>query len=154
TAVLTAGMVMIAVPLGATLAFLITRSDVGFKRVLEILILVPMFLSSLILAFGYVVTIGPQGFLTIAWRSAFGAEPWNIYSLVGMTLVAGLSHVPHVYLYVSAAMRNLPAELEEAARTCGAGPWRIFVDVTLPLVAPALVFAVMLCVLLGFEVFG
>jgi len=154
TAVFSAGMVLIAVPLGAVLAFLMTRSDVGLKGALEILILTPMFLSSLILAFGYVVSIGPQGFLTIAWRSVFGEEFWNIYSLAGMTIVAGLSHVPHVYLYVAAAMRNLPWELEEAAQTCGAGPWRVALDVTLPLVAPAFVFAIVLNVLLGFEIFG
>ena len=154
TIVFTVGMVLIAVPLGSVLAFLITRSDVGFKGALEILILTPMFLSSLILAFGYVVTIGPQGFLTIAWRSVFGEEFWNIYSITGMTIVAGLSHVPHVYLYLAAAMRNLPSELEEAAQTCGAGPWRVALHVTFPLVAPAFVFAIVLNLLLGFEVFG
>lgn len=154
TAIFTTGMVLISLPLGAVLAFLMTRFDMRFKAVLEILILMPMFLSSLILAFGYVVTIGPQGFLTIAWRAFFGSEIWNVYSLAGMTVVAGLSHVPHVYLYVSSAMRNLPTELEEAAQTCGSGPWRVLVGVTLPLVTPALVFATMLNVLLGVEVFG
>src|SRR5690606_28119514 len=83
-----------------------------------------------------------------------GIVPWNIYSLPGMILIAGLSHVPHVYLYVSSAMRNLPSDLEEAARTAGASVWQVSRDVTLPMVLPALIFAAALNILLGFETFG
>jgi iron(III) transport system permease protein len=71
-----------------------------------------------------------------------------------MIVIGGLSHVPSVYLYVSSAMRNLPSDLEEAARTTGAGMGRVFLDVTIPMVLPALVFAAALNLLLGFETFG
>ncbi|CDX33878.1 Binding-protein-dependent transporters inner membrane component [Mesorhizobium sp. SOD10] len=148
------GMVAVAVPLGGLLAFLITRTDIRFKRLLEVLVLVPMFISSIVLAFGYTVSVGPTGFLSLAVRDLIGVVPWNIYSLAGMIAIAGLSHVPHVYLYVSSAMRNLPSDLEEAARTAGANIWRVSLDVTLPMVLPSLVFAASLNVLLGFETFG
>src|SRR6185295_19278548 len=62
--------------------------------------------------------------------------------------------VPNVYLYVSSAMRSLPSDLEEAARTSGASIWRVSLDVTLPMVLPALIFAAALNLLLGFEMFG
>ncbi|MEO9338447.1 iron ABC transporter permease [Mesorhizobium sp. SB112] len=148
------GMVAVAVPLGGMLAFLLTRTDIRFKRTLEILVLVPMFISSIVLAFGYTVAVGPSGFVTIWMRETFGFVPWNIYTLTGITVIAGLSHVPHVYLYVSAAMRNLPSDLEEAARTSGASIWQVSRDVTLPMVMPALIFAAALNLLLGFETFG
>ncbi|WP_454702368.1 ABC transporter permease [Agrobacterium burrii] len=154
TAVFSSGMVAIAVPLGGLLAFLITRTDIRGKRLLEILVLVPMFISSIVLAFGYTVSVGPTGFVSLFIRDIIGVVPWNIYSLPGMILIAGLSHVPHVYLYVSAAMRNLPSDLEEAARTSGASIWQVSRDVTLPLVLPALIFAASLNILLGFETFG
>src|SRR3546814_16315970 len=51
-------------------------------------------------------------------------------------------------------MRNLPSDLEEAARTMGAGIWQVSRDVTLPMVLPALIFAAALNLLLGFETFG
>nr|WP_254027283.1 iron ABC transporter permease [Mesorhizobium ventifaucium] len=148
------GMVAIAVPLGGLLSFLITRTDIRFKRLLEILVLVPMFISSIVLAFGYTVSVGPTGFLSLAMRDIIGIVPWNIYSLTGMIVIAGLSHVPHVYLYVSSAMRSLPSDLEEAARTSGASIWQVSRDVTLPMVLPSIVFAASLNVLLGFETFG
>lgn len=154
TAVFSFGMVAIAVPLGGLLAFLITRTDIKFKRLLEILVLVPMFISSIVLAFGYTVSVGPTGFVSLFVRDIIGVVPWNIYSLPGMILIAGLSHVPHVYLYVSSAMRNLPSDLEEAARTAGASVWQVSRDVTLPMVLPALIFAAALNILLGFETFG
>lgn len=154
TAIFSFGMVAIAVPLGGLLAFLITRTDIKGKRALEILVLVPMFISSIVLAFGYTVSVGPTGFVSLCIRSIIGVVPWNIYSLPGMILIAGLSHVPHVYLYVSSAMRNLPSDLEEAARTSGASVWQVSRDVTLPMVLPALIFAASLNILLGFETFG
>lgn len=154
TAIFSFGMVAIAVPLGGLLAFLITRTDILGKRLLEILVLVPMFISSIVLAFGYTVSVGPTGFVSLFVRDIIGAVPWNIYSLPGMILIAGLSHVPHVYLYVSSAMRNLPSDLEEAARTTGASIWQVSRDVTLPMVLPALIFAASLNILLGFETFG
>lgn len=154
TAIFSFGMVAIAVPLGGLLAFLITRTDIKAKRLLEILVLVPMFISSIVLAFGYTVSVGPTGFVSLFVRDIIGVVPWNIYSLPGMILIAGLSHVPHVYLYVSSAMRNLPSDLEEAARTAGASVWQVSRDVTLPMVLPALIFAAALNILLGFETFG
>ncbi|SMO99642.1 ABC transporter permease [Paracoccus laeviglucosivorans] len=154
TALFAVGMVFIAVPLGGMLAFLLTRTDIRFKRMLEILVLVPMFISSIVLAFGYTVSVGPSGFVSIWVRDVFGFVPWNLYTLPGIIVIAGLSHVPHVYLYVSAAMRNLPSDLEEAARTSGASIWQVSRDVTLPMVLPALIFAAALNLLLGFETFG
>jgi len=154
TALFAFGLVAVSVPLGAGLAFLLTRTDMPGKRLLETLVLVPMFLSSIVLAFGYTVSVGPSGFVSLWVRSALGSVPWDIYSLWGLVVIGGLSHVPHVYLYVSSAMRALPSDLEEAARASGASMWRVFLDVTLPMVFPALVFAAALNLLLGFEMFG
>ncbi|PVE24186.1 spermidine/putrescine ABC transporter permease [Microvirga sp. KLBC 81] len=154
TTLLAFGMVIVAVPLGGGLAFLLTRTDIKGKRLLEILVLVPMFISSVVLAFGYTVSVGPSGFISLLLRDTLGFVPWNLYSITGIIIIAGLSHVPNVYLYISAAMRNLPSDLEEAARTTGAGIWRVSLDVTLPMVLPAIIFSAALNLLLGFEMFG
>ena len=154
TAIFAFGLVAVAVPLGAMLAFLLARTDLRGKGWLEPVALVPMFLSSIVLAFGYTVSIGPSGFVSLWMKETFGFKPWSIYSLGGMILIGGLSHVPNVYLYVSSAMRSLPSDLEEAARAAGANIWRVSLDVTLPMVLPSLIFAAALNLLLGFETFG
>ena len=56
--------------------------------------------------------------------AASSASFRGTYTLPGV-IDRGLSHVPHVYLYVSSAMRNLPSDLEEAARAA-APIWRVF----------------------------
>lgn len=154
TIIISVGMVVISVPTGGILAFLLARTDLKFRKTLEILVLVPMFISSIVLAFGYTVALGPSGLISILMAKIIGFVPWNMNSVSGIILVTALSHVPYVYLYVSASMHNLPSDLEEAARTTGASIFRVSCDVTLPMVLPALIFSAALNLLLGFEQFG
>src|SRR5438876_12669 len=98
--------------------------------------------------------LGPLGFLTIAVRSVIGFDLWNIYSFASLIIIAGLTHVPHVYLYTAAALRGLGSDVEEAARVAGANPWQVALDVSLPMVLPAMLFAGVLVFFLGFELFG
>ena len=62
--------------------------------------------------------------------------------------------MPHVYLCVAAALRGLSSDAEEAACSAGASPWRVALDVSLPMAMPAILFAGVLVFLLGFELFG
>jgi len=148
------GMTLISVPLGSVLAFLLARTDLPGKKWLEPWLLVPIFLSPVVLAFGYVVAVGPVGFFSLWAKALIGRVPWNLYSLFGLVLIAGLTHVPHAFLYVSSALRSLDPAVEEAARVAGAGVWRIAVTVSLPLVLPSILFSASLIFLLGFELFG
>ena len=152
--VIAAGMVVIALPLGAALAFLLTRTDLPAQRWIEVLVLIPVFVSPMVLAFGYVVAMGPVGFYSLWAKSLFGDVPWNIYSLASIAIIAGLTHVPHVYLYSSAALKSLGSDVEEAARVAGANPLQVALNVSLPMTMPALFYAAVLVFFLGFELFG
>src|SRR5438034_8987116 len=149
-----AGMVIIALPLGAALAFLLTRTDLPAQRSIEVLVLIPVFISPMVLAFGYVVSMGPVGFYSLWAKDLVGDVPWNVYSLLSIAVIAGLTHVPHVYLYSSAALKSLGSDVEEAARVVGANPLRVALNVSLPMTAPALFYAAVLVFFLGFELFG
>jgi iron(III) transport system permease protein len=148
------GMTLIAVPLGALVAFVMERTDLAGKRWIEPLLLVPSFVSPMVLSFGYVVAAGPVGFYTVWAREIFGGAPWGIYSILGMTVIAGLTHVPNVYVYASAALKNLGSDVEEAARVSGAAPFHVALTVSLPLIMPSLLFSAVLVFFLGFELFG
>jgi iron(III) transport system permease protein len=154
TLLVAAGMTALAVPMGALLAFLVVRTDLPGRRLLEPLLLIPIFLSPVVIAFGYVVAVGPVGFLTLLVRETFGRVPWNLYSLTSLTLIAGLTHIPHVYLYTSSTLRGIGGDLEEAATVSGAGTARIAWSVSLPMVRPALLYSGVLVFFLGFELFG
>ena len=152
--VIALGMACISVPLGGLLAFLVVRCDLPGRRWLEPILLVPVFVSPVVLAFGYVVALGPAGFFSTMWIDSFGSLPWNIYSLTSIAIIAGLTHVPHVYLYSSSALKGLGSDLEEAARISGASPFRVATSVSLPMISPALMYAGVLVFFLGFEIFG
>ncbi len=149
-----AGMTLIAVPLGAVFAFVMERTDLPGKRWIEPLLLVPSFVSPMVLSFGYIVAAGPVGFYSVWTTDVFGAAPWGLYSLTAMAVIAGLTHVPNVYVYASAALKTLGSDVEEAARVAGASPMRVALSVSLPLITPALLFSAVLVFFLGLELFG
>jgi iron(III) transport system permease protein len=152
--VISAAMTLIAVPLGGILAFLVVRTDLPGRGWIEPLLLVPVFVSPMVLAFGYVVAAGPVGFYSIVVSHVLGFVPWNVYSLTGIAIIAGLTHVPHVYLYSSSALKSLGSDVEEAARMAGSSPFQVAKDVSLPMVMPSLLFSGVLVFFLGFELFG
>jgi len=151
---LATGMTLIAVPLGALLAFVMERTDLPGKRWVEPLILVPSFVSPMVLSFGFVVAAGPVGFYTVWFTEIFGGAPWTLYTLPAMAVIAGLTHVPNVYIYASSALKSLGSDVEEAARIAGASPLHVAMTVSLPLIMPSLLFAAVLVFFLGFELFG
>jgi iron(III) transport system permease protein len=152
--VIAGAMTLIAVPLGGILAFLVVRTDLPGRNWIEPLLLVPVFVSPMVLAFGYVVAAGPVGFYSVAVNHVLGFVPWNVYSLTGIAIIAGLTHVPHVYLYSSSALKSLGSDVEEAARMAGSSPFQVAKDVSLPMVMPSLLFSGVLVFFLGFELFG
>jgi iron(III) transport system permease protein len=154
TLALAAGMTVIAVCIGTVLAFIMVRTDVPGRSFLEILLLVPIFTSAVVLAFGYVVAAGPVGIVSTWVKDVIGVVPWDIYSLPSLIVIAGLTHVPHVYLYTAAGLRGIGSDVEEAARIAGASPFRVALAVSLPMVRPSIAFASVLVFFLGFELFG
>ena len=152
--VIAAAMAIIAVPLGGILAFLMIRTDLPGRGWIEPLLLIPVFVSPMVLGFGYVVSAGPVGFYSVWAKAIFGVVPWNVYSLTGIAVIAGLTHVPHVYLYTSSALKSLGSDVEEAARMTGSSPFQVAKDVSLPMVTPSLLFSGVLVFFLGFEIFG
>ena len=148
------GMGLISVPLGGLLAFLMVRTDLPGRRWIEPLLLIPIFVSPMVLCFGYTVAVGPVGFISIWVQKLIGSVPWNLYSMTSIAMIAGLSHVPHVYIYSSSALRSLGSDVEEAARVAGAGPLRVAASVSLPMVMPAMLYSGVLVFFLGFQVFG
>ncbi len=151
---LAGGLALIAVPLGAMLAFLMVRTDLPGRNFIAPLLLVPVFVSPMVMGFGYVVSMGPVGFYTLWVEQLLGVHPWNIYAFPSIVIIAGLTHVPHVYLYASSALKSLGSDVEEAARVAGASPLQVALHVSLPMIMPALAYAGVLVFFLGFEVFG
>ena len=147
------GMVLIAVPLGSLFAFLVTKTDLPFARLFELLLLAPIFISAIILGIGFIVAFGPSGVVSGWVESLLGHVPWTIYTLPAIAVIAGLTHVPYVYLYVASTIQNVDASLEEAARDLGARGFQTFLHVTLPLAWPGVAAGALLALTLSLDDF-
>lgn len=147
-AVLTMG---IAQFFGAMLAIIIGRTNLPGRKWMAELIIWPLFVSNLVIAFGWFTMYGPSGYITLALRSWTGLELWNLYTLTGMGLVAGLSQAPLTYLMCIGAVTKADAQLEAAARSVGASPMRALWSVTVPMMRPALIYSAVLNFVIGVE---
>jgi len=126
---------------GVTLAFLVVRTDMPFRRTISLLTVGSFVTSSYLQAFAYVLLLGPNaGVLNLALMRLFGLEeaPFDIFSFSGYVFVATLEAVPLVFMTTASALRTLDGSLENAARILGGRPWKIVFTITLPLVAPAI----------------
>lgn len=126
---------------GAVFAVLIGRTNLPMRRWLGNLLLFPHLISALILSLGWFMAYGSAGFITLFFRSTFGIEPWSLYSLTGMAVVAGTTQIPLALLYCLAATSLADPNLEDAARVCGANTFETLRRVTLPLLTPAIIFS-------------
>jgi len=144
--------VIIAEVLGIGAALLIGRTDLPGRQIMGDVLMWPLYLSHLIFALGWVVMYGPSGFITQSIAQQAGDAPWNLYSLAGMSLVAGISQAPLAYLYcLYGAVRSVDSSLESAARTVGAGPLQVLRKVTLPLMVPSIITSTALNLVIAVE---
>jgi iron(III) transport system permease protein len=142
---------VIALVLGAAAAIAVGRTDIPGARVFGELFLWPLYLSQLVMAFGFSIMYGPSGYVTLAAQTVTGDSPWNLYTLSGMAVVAAICEAPVTFLYCLNSTRMADATLEDSARIAGAGSLRTLRSVTLPLMRPALVYSAILNFTLALE---
>ncbi len=144
-----------ALVIGSSLAWLAIRTDVPGRSLLENIAILPMFVPPLVGAFAWDILASPRsGIINIGLR-ALGIEGGvNIYSLGGIGFVFAIYYAPYVHLFVAAALRNIDPVHEEAASMCGASRWRGLWQITLPLIAPALLSSGLLVFVLLIELFS
>jgi iron(III) transport system permease protein len=156
TLVFAGGSVAIALTLGATLAFLVERSDLPGAGLVRALVILPMATPPLLMAIGWAMLLSPRaGALNIAAREWFGATaPWfNAYSLGAMVFVQGLALTSTAFLILAPAFRNMDPALEEAALASGASGAMLARRVLIPLLLPAVLAAGVFLLIVGFVVF-
>ena len=129
----------VAVPLGATLAWLMERTDLlrtdRLNRIVSAVLSLPLAVPPYLLAMSWALLgNGRNGLL----NRPFSLTWIDLYGLDGVVLVLATASYPFVMLSVRASLSSADPSLEEAARVSGAGPLRILRDVTLPLVTPAI----------------
>ncbi len=148
--IVTVGSVVIGVPL----AYLTVQTDLPGRRLVTVLVSLPLVIPSYIGAFAFVSAFGPRGALA-GFLSPLGIESLPpIYGLQGAALVLTLFTYPYVFLTTRAALLSFDATMVEAARTLNQSRWEAFKRVTLPQITPGITAGALLVALYALSDFG
>lgn len=140
---------LIAILYGGSFAFLVTRTNMKFKKYLSSIFIFPF--------------IMPQWTLAVVWQNVFDsnsvvgtsngllaslfgiyAPKWWCQGLVPSAIVLGLHYAPFAYILIGSIFRNMDANLEEAAAILDTPRLKTMFRVTLPLVKPAILSTILL----------
>ena len=138
-----------AILFGGAVAYLVTRTNMPFKK----------FVSSVFI-FPYIM---PQWTLALFWKNffistncaggyvgelqaltGFASPQWLVYGAFPISLVLGLHYAPFAYILIGGILRNMDANLEEAATILNIPRHKIFTHITIPILKPAILSTILL----------
>ncbi len=120
--------------LGFLFAFVQVRVDAPFKKIMNLMGLLPIVSPPFAVATAAIVLFGRSGIITY---KLLGLR-LNIYGMPGLTFVLVLSLFPVAYMNILGMMQALDPALDEAATNLGAGKWKVFTTITLPMLIPGI----------------
>ena len=149
TTVLAIGSCTFAILFGGIFAYLVTRTNMAFKK----------YLSSIFI-FPYIM---PQWTLAVVWQNLFNSNQvtgtadglmaslfnihmpaWWCLGIFSCIIVLGMHYAPFAYILIGGIFKNMDANLEEAATILDTPRWKIFSHVTIPMVKPAILSTILL----------
>jgi iron(III) transport system permease protein len=136
---------VMAILIGFTLAWILTRTNVPWRGQLERLMELPYYMTPLVGALAWAVIAGPKsGFINQLWKAVGGTNDIaDIYTHFGIAWVMALFEGTVAFVMISASMKSMDPALEESARVMGASKLRTTLTVTLPLVMPGVLGAML-----------
>jgi molybdate transport system permease protein len=133
----------LSVVFGLPLAWVQARLVFPGRALLRGLTLLPIVLPPVVGGVALLTAFGRRGLVGAWLEAAFGLH--LPFTTAGAVLAETFVAMPFFVLTLEGAFSGTDRRLEDAARTLGAGPWRVFWSVTLPLVRPSLIAGAVLC---------
>src|SRR2546426_8791854 len=147
---LTALSTTTAVVLGFVYAYAMVYSDMRWKPFFRLIGILPLLSPPFVVAAAYTLLFGARAIITYG---VFGQSP-NILGLNGVWGVQTIAFFPFAYQLIADALSRSDPRMEQAAHNLGAGSWRVFRTVTLPLARPGLGAAILTTAIYILEDFG
>ena len=131
---------LVSLVLGATLAWIVERTNAPFKALAYLTAFVSMGMPYVLYVTAWIFLFGRVGPFNTLYQMTLGDGEilFNVYSMWGMVLIEGFLWSPLVFLMLGAAFRASNAEMEEAARMSGASVFDTVWHVSVKLARPAL----------------
>lgn len=154
----TVGFLVVALPLALLLALALDRR-MRVRGLYQAILFAPVVLSMVVVAMIWRAVYSPIGGLYLMFTAPFGVT--NIQwlnrpdlALLALIIVAVWKNLGYYMVIFLAGLQSIPAPLYEAARIDGAASVRLFRHITLPLLRPYLLFALVVCVIRTSQAFS
>jgi iron(III) transport system permease protein len=140
--------------IGITLAWVMSRWHPPGRAWLEVVIMTPIFMSPFIGAIGWITLAQPRAGVLNVFLTSLGIGELNVFTYWGAVLIMSLYFSPYAYALVRHSIDRLNPELEEAAAISGAGRGTIVRTITIPLLWPSIISAMIFTFILAAEMFS
>ena len=134
--------VLVAMSFGTAIAWFVERTDLPGKKTVYSMMTAVLLFPTIFIAMGWTFLLHPRIGILNTWLMGIfhlNSAPFSISNVVGMGWVEGLGLASLAFVMTSPALRALGSALDEAATVHGIGRLRVFLTITLPLCAPALI---------------
>jgi len=122
---------------GFLFAFTVERTGMGrgLRRMIDLVILLPLISPPFTTSIGFVFSFGPRGLIT---HGLFGMQNAQVYGWTSTLTAEALTYFPLAFLALRPLIAAIGGDLEEAAFSLGGSRWQVFRTVTLPLTLPGI----------------
>jgi molybdate transport system permease protein len=141
-----------SLPVGLAIAFLLARRNFPGKIVVDGVVHLPLVLPPVVVGFALLVLFGRRGPIGAFLYDSFGIT--FAFNWKGAALASGVMGFPLMVRAMRLSLELVDRRLEQAARTLGAGRLRVFLTITLPLMAPGILTGVILAFARSISEFG
>ncbi|UKE47883.1 molybdate ABC transporter permease subunit [Xanthomonas cerealis] len=126
-----------SLPFGVACGWLLARRRFPGKSLLDALLHLPLVMPPIVTGYALLIVFGTQGPVGVWLLEHLGVQ--FAFRWTGAALASAVMGFPLMVRAIRLALESTDRRLEAAAATLGAGPWRVFFSITLPLAWPGLV---------------
>jgi iron(III) transport system permease protein len=145
---------LLATLIGGILATVMSRVRLPAPSFLELGIMAPLFISPFIGVIGWITLAQPGAGMLNVLLVRLGVPQLDIFSFTGTSSVIAIYFAPYSYALIKNAMDRLNPEMEEAAAVSGATWFGTAMRVTLPMLLPSVISALIFSFVLSAEIFS
>jgi molybdate transport system permease protein len=125
------------IPIGLSLSWLLSRKEFKGKSVLDSIVHLPLVLPPVVIGYLLLIVMGRNGAVGSLLYKYFGIS--FSFSWKGAVLACIVVSLPLMVRSIRLSMDSVDTKLEQAARTLGASPLKVFFSITLPLIIPGII---------------
>ena len=154
TVLLSASVTAATLVISGIAGVFLERNRFRGRALVTAMLTLPLAFPGVVIGFMVIMLAGRQGLIPEITDALFNERLVFAYSMAGLFMGYVYFSIPRTILTVMASAEKLDPRLEEAARSLGARPWRVVIDVIVPGLKPAFISAGAICFATAMGAFG